>query len=116
MQDDVVRMVIETWEGAYGFWPNRLDCTAVLAPGILTYLTPQEGEVFIAIDEGVVVKTGGEVVVSVRNAFRGRELGKLREAVEQQFLNLEERERNVQSVFSRLESGFIRNFQQLLKR
>lgn len=112
---DVKRMVVETRQGSFGFWPNRLDCTAALVPGILTYETESEGEVYVAVDEGVVVKTGGEVFVSVRHAIGGKELGKLREAVEHEFLNLEEREKNVRSVLAKLESGFIRQFQKFRK-
>ncbi len=111
---DVLRMVLETRQGSYGFWPNRLDCTAALAPGILTYETQSDGVMYIAIDEGVVIKIGTHVFVSVRNAIAGKELGRLREAVEREFQNLDEREKNVRTVLAKLESGFIRNFQELI--
>lgn len=112
---DVLRIVVETTSGSFGFLPNRLDCAAALVPGILTYETETEGVVYIAIDEGIVVKAGEEVFVSVRNAIEGKELGKLREAVEHDFVNLKERERNVRSALAKLESGFIRDFQELIK-
>jgi F-type H+-transporting ATPase subunit epsilon len=44
----------------------------------------------------------------VRNAIGGRDLGKLREAVDQEFLNLDEQEKNMRSVLAKLENGFIR--------
>src|SRR5215470_5843025 len=86
----VTRMVIETRDGSFGLLPHRLDCAAALAPGVLVYQTPEEGEAYVAVDEGVLVKTGAKVVVSVRNAIGGRDLGKLRVAVENEFLNLDE--------------------------
>jgi F-type H+-transporting ATPase subunit epsilon len=49
----------------------------------------------VAVDEGVLVKTGLDVLVSVRNAISGTDLGQLREAVEREFLNLNEREQSV---------------------
>ena len=52
------RIVAETREGSFGLLPHRLDCVAALAPGILIYETEAEGEVFVAVDEGVLVKTG----------------------------------------------------------
>ena len=107
-KEDVKRLVAETPQGAFGFWPHRLDCVAPLAPGILTYETETEGEVYIAIDEGIIVKTGFDVLVSVRNAIGGTELGELRAAVEQEFLNLDEREQSVRTVLAKMESGFIR--------
>lgn len=104
----VSRIVAETREGSFGLLPNRLDCVAALAPGILIFETETEGEVFVAVDEGVLVKTGVEVLVSVRNAISGTDLGQLREAVEREFLNLNEQEQNVRSVMAKMESGFIR--------
>jgi F-type H+-transporting ATPase subunit epsilon len=109
-QRDVLRIVAGTRDGSFGLLPNRLDCVAALSPGILTYETEAEGEVYIAVDEGVLVKSGREVLVSVRNAIGGLDLGKLRVAVEQEFLNLDEQEKKVRSVLAKMESGFIRRF------
>ena len=106
----VSRLVAGTRGGSFGLLPHRLDCVAALAPGILVFETEAEGEVFVAVDEGVLVKTGADVLVSVRNAIGGTDLGKLREAVEREFLNLDEQEKSLRSVLARLESGLIRRF------
>ena len=107
---DVVRIVAETREGSFGLLPHRLDCVAALVPGILTYETQSGGEIFVAVDEGVLVKTGPDVLVSVRRALSGTALSKLREAVEQEFLTLDELEQNTRSVMAKLESGFLHRF------
>ena len=104
----VTRIVAETREGSFGLLPHRLDCVAALAPGILIYESEADGEVYVAVDEGVLIKTGLDVLVSVRNAIAGTDLGKLRDSVEQEFLNLDEREQNVRSALAKMESGFIR--------
>jgi F-type H+-transporting ATPase subunit epsilon len=104
----VVRIVAETHEGSFGLLPHRRDCVAALAPGILIYETKSQGEVYVAVDEGVLVKTGLDVLVSVRNAIGGTDLGQLRDSVEREFLNLNEREQSVRSVMVKMESGFIR--------
>jgi len=106
----VKRIVAETPQGSFGLLPRRLDCTAVLEPGILTYETETGGEVYVAVDEGILVKAGADVLVSVRNAIGGMDLGELREAVEREFVNLNENEKQVRSVLARLESGFVRRF------
>jgi F-type H+-transporting ATPase subunit epsilon len=103
----VSRIVAETREGSFGLLPHRLDCVAALAPGILTYQKEGEGEVYVAVDEGVLVKTGLDVLVSVRNAIGGTDLGQLQEAVKREFLNLNEREQSVRSVMAKMESDFI---------
>ncbi len=108
--NDVKRIVAETPRGSFGLLPRRLDCVAVLAPGILTYETETDGEVYVAVDEGVLVKTGTNVLVSVRNAMGGLSLGQLREAVEREFVNLDEGEKQIRAVLAKLESGFVRRF------
>lgn len=104
----VARIVAETPEGSFGILPQRLDCVAVLSPGILIYQEESGGEVYLAVDEGVLIKTGPEVLVSVRHAIAGADLARLREAVEGEFLTLDERERSVRSALAKIESGFIR--------
>ncbi len=104
----VARIVAETRQGSFGLLPHRLDCVAALTPGILTYETDAEGEVYVAVDEGVLVKTGPDVRVSVRRALGGTDLGQLREAVEREFLTLDKHEQSVRSVLAKMESGFIR--------
>ena len=109
-KSDVSRIVAETAVGSFGILPHRLDCVAALVPGILVFETAAEGEVYVAVDEGVLVKAGADVLVSVRNAIAGTDLRKLRAAVEQEFLNLDEQEREARLVLAKLESGFIHRF------
>jgi F-type H+-transporting ATPase subunit epsilon len=104
----VSRIVADTREGSFGLLPQRLDCVAPLTPGILTFESEADGEVYVAVDEGVLVKTGKDVLISVRNAIDGKDLGQLRETVEQEFLSLDEHEQSVRLVMAKLENGFIR--------
>lgn len=106
----VLRIVAETREGSFGLLPHRLDCVAALTPGILTYETEADGEGFVAVDEGVLVKTGPDVLVSVRRAIGGTDLNQLRDAVGKEFLTLDEHEQNVRTVMTKLETGFLRRF------
>ncbi len=104
----VSRIVAETREGSFGLLPHRRDCVAALAPGILIYETEGGGEVYVAVDEGVLVKTGPDVLISVRNAIAGTDLAKLREDIEREFLTLDKQEQDVRSVMMKMESGLIR--------
>ncbi|MDQ2860856.1 MAG: F0F1 ATP synthase subunit epsilon [Pseudomonadota bacterium] len=105
---DVSRIVAETRDGSFGLLPHRLDCVAALSPGILTYESQSDGEVFLAVDEGVLVKTGPDVLVSVRRALSGTDLGQLRESVDREFLTLDEQEQSVRSVLAKMEGDLIR--------
>ena len=106
----VSRIAAETRSGSLGLLPHRLDCVAALKPGILIYETEAGGEVFLAVDEGVLVKAGSDVLVSVRRAIAGTDLGRLHEAVEKEFLSMNEREKNVRAVTEKLEIGLLRRF------
>ncbi|WP_442510420.1 F0F1 ATP synthase subunit epsilon [Novipirellula sp. SH528] len=109
---DVLRVVAETQFGSFGILPHRLDCVAAITPGILVYQTVDAGESFVAVDEGAMVKTGLNVLVSVRNAIVGVDLSELREAVQREFLTLNEQEQNVRAVLARMESDFVRHIAQ----
>lgn len=113
--DRILRVVVETWQGVYGILPNRLDGTAALAPGILMYEIHGEGVQYMAVGEGVMVKKGNEVIISVRRCISGKKLGELHQAIEVEFSHLKERETRIRTALAKLESGFIRNFQELLK-
>ncbi|HUG24503.1 MAG TPA: F0F1 ATP synthase subunit epsilon [Albitalea sp.] len=106
----VARIVVETAQGSFGLLPRRLDCVAALVPGILSFDAVGQGEVFLAVDEGVLVKTGPAVVVSVRRALRGKDLARLRDTVEQEFLTLDAQEEAMRTAMARLETGFLRRF------
>ncbi len=106
----VSRIVAEAREGSFGLLPHRLDCVAALTTGILIYETEVGGEAYVAVDEGVLIKTGPNVIVSVRRALGGTDLGRLRDSVEREFRTLDEHERSVRSVMAKLETGFLRRF------
>jgi F-type H+-transporting ATPase subunit epsilon len=105
--NDVLRIVVQTRDGSLGLLPRRRDCVAALAPGILLYQTDTAAEVYVAVDEGVLVKVGPDVLVSVRRAVGGADLHQLRDAVARQFLSLNEHERDARSVTAKLEAGFL---------
>ncbi|QAY86142.1 F0F1 ATP synthase subunit epsilon [Pseudomonas arsenicoxydans] len=113
METNVTRIVVETPEGSFGFLPKRLDCVAALVPGILSFETESQGEVFLALDAGVLVKTGQDVVISARRALRGDDLSQLHDAIEQQFLTLDTQEAAMRQAMARLETGFMRRFASL---
>ncbi|MFT6990284.1 MAG: F-type H+-transporting ATPase subunit epsilon [Paraglaciecola sp.] len=104
---NVMRVIVETLEGSYGILPNRRDCTAALAPGILTYEIESGKEIYIAIDQGIVVKKGNDILVSVRQAIQGISLSQLREAIKAEFLTLDEKQQEIRFAMDKLESSFL---------
>jgi F-type H+-transporting ATPase subunit epsilon len=106
-EEHVLRMVVQTPDGALGLLPNRRDCVTALRPGVLFYETDASGEIYIAVDEGVLVKSGPEVLVSVARAIAGNDLTQLRGAVEREFQIQDEDERSARAIMAKLEAGFV---------
>jgi F-type H+-transporting ATPase subunit epsilon len=107
LEQDVVKVVAEAENGSFCLLPSHIDFVAPLTPGLLAF-TPRDGEeIFLAVDEGVLVKCGPEVLVSTWNAVRGP-LGELRQAVREQFRELGEREQKARSALGRLEASLVR--------
>jgi F-type H+-transporting ATPase subunit epsilon len=102
---NVNNIVAETSGGSFGFLPQRLDCVAVLVPGIFSYKTDKVH--YLAVDEGIMVKAGAQVLVSVRNAVGGVELGKLADTVKNEFKKTDSDEEKVRYMVSKLETGFL---------
>jgi len=110
LDEDVVKVIAEGGDGYFCLLPRHIDFVSALVPGILSYYTESGEEVFLAVDEGILVKYGQEVLVSSRNAVRGPNLEALRQTVEEEFKALDEQRKEVRSVVAKIEANFIRRF------
>ena len=107
--EGVSGIVAETREGSFGLLPHRLDCVAALVPGILAY-TLGDHTAYLAVDQGVLVKSGADVMVSVRQAIQGTTLHELHETVKREYLSLDRQERDVRAAVARMESALLGRF------
>jgi F-type H+-transporting ATPase subunit epsilon len=105
----VVKVVAEGPEGYFALLPRHLDVAAALTPGLFVYVTVAGEERFLGVDEGVLVKCGAEVRVSVLDAIESDDLASLRADVASRFLSLDEHERRARTALARLEAGAIRH-------
>jgi F-type H+-transporting ATPase subunit epsilon len=110
IDEDATKVIAEAEDGFFCLLPRHRDFVAALVPGLLSFTDAGGGEEWLAVDEGILVKAGPEVLVSTRNAMRGPDLGSLRQTVEEQFRLLDERERMTRYALARLEAGFVRRF------
>jgi len=110
VQEDVAKVTAEAHNGSFCLLPKHVDFVAALVPGILSFQTAGGREAFVAVDEGILVKCGEEVMVSTRNAVRGADLGQLRRTVEERFKVLDDREKTARSAMVKIEAGFVRRF------
>ena len=108
VEAQVEKVIAEAENGSFCLLPKHIDFVAALVPGLLSYHTANGAEHFLAVDEGLLVKTGDEVLVTVRSAVRGPHLGRLQQAVRDQFEKLDEQERRARSLLVKLEMGIMR--------
>lgn len=113
-ENKVSKVVLETAKGSYGILPQRLDCVAALVPGIFTYETSRSKLQYLAIDEGIMIKTGYNIIISAHNAIGGADLGNLHDLVLKEFKELRDSEKKFRQSMAKIESNFIlrlKNFQ-----
>lgn len=114
LEEEVAAITAEGRDGGFGLRPNHIDFVAALAPGLLGYRRSAGGqEHYLAVDRGVLVKRGAEVMVSVRNAVAEAPLEKLAQVVAERFSESDERQRQVQTAVARLEADFLRRFMEI---
>jgi F-type H+-transporting ATPase subunit epsilon len=115
LDEEVNKVTGEAENGCFCLLPRHIDFVTVLVPGILSFESVAGQETFLAVDEGILLKCGSQVVVSTRNAVQNSDLRLLQETVEKQFRVLDEREKMTRSALSKLEANIVRQFVELGK-
>lgn len=113
VDESVVKFNAEGPEGHFCLLPRHRDWVATLVPGLVSFVALDGGEIFVAVDRGILVKCGDEVLVSVRRAVRGGDLAGLRDVVETRFRHCDDQEKEARGAIARLEAGVIRRFLEL---
>jgi len=109
---EVTSVTAESPDGSFCLLPRHIDYVSALVPGIVAY-TMGDDEHFVAVDEGILVKCGAEVSISVRNAIQHHSLEALRASVDQTFKGRDDRERTARTAMMRLEAGLVQQFVRL---
>ena len=113
VDEEVAKVAAEAENGWFCLLPRHADFVAALVPGVLVFTTPDRAEGLVALDHGMLVKCGADVLVSAWRGARGDDLATLRQVVEREFLELDDRERAARSALARLEAGVVRRFVEL---
>ena len=115
LEEEVSKITAEAANGSFCLLPRHIDFVTALVPGILIFVSVRGEEKFLAVDEGILVKSSAEVLVSTRHAVQSSDLGLLQETVEKQFRILNEREKVTRSALAKLEVNIVRQFMELGK-
>ena len=113
LDQDVTKVKAEAENGWLCILPRHVDFVTSLVPGILSFDSPAGKTEYVAIDHGVLVKCGPEVLVSTRSAVAGGDLGGLKETVEKKFHALREKEQASRELETKLEADLVRGLIEL---
>lgn len=115
LDQSVTKVIAEGTHGSFCILPRHTDFLSSLVPGILILNPDQDDPIYFASDHGLLVKRGGDVLISVRRALQGEDLESLKEAVHNQFLQLDENDRACQTAVASLEANLLRKFFEMQK-
>ncbi|HEY9651578.1 MAG TPA: F0F1 ATP synthase subunit epsilon [Coleofasciculaceae cyanobacterium] len=110
LDEAVVKVNAEAKNGCFCLLPHHINFVTALAPGILSFVSTDGQETFLAVDEGILVKCGVQVLVSTRNAVLSTDLKQLKQTIEQRFRRLDEQEKNARLALTKLEANIVRQF------
>jgi len=116
LDQQVIKINAEGAMGAFGLLPKHVDFATELVPGLLSYSLPGGGEGFAAVDGGILVKRGPDVLISTRQGAVGTELGGLQRQLEEEFGRSDQAERRVRTTLAQLESDLARRISELSRR
>jgi F-type H+-transporting ATPase subunit epsilon len=107
------KVTVQGREGSRTYLPAHIDFSTVVVPSVMSWQPAEGEEQFAAVDEGMLVKVGDEVLLSTSYAVYGPPLGRLRETVEEQFSERGEREKTARTALAKLEASIMRRFMEL---
>ncbi|MGK7958239.1 MAG: F0F1 ATP synthase subunit epsilon [Crocosphaera sp.] len=109
----IIKIVAEGENGSFCLLPNHIDFLSALVPGILSYTLENQEEIFLAINEGILVKRGTDVFVSTLQAVADKDLETLQTTVTKKFRTLDEKEKLIRSALAKFEATIIRRFKDI---
>lgn len=109
---DVTKITAEAVDGEFCILPRHIDFVTALVPGIMSFIADGE-ETFVAVDGGVLVKKGDDVMISSPRAVVGPKLGELQNTVLSEFIKIDDSERRARSAMAKLEADIVRKFMEM---
>jgi len=113
LETRVTRMSGESDRGSFTLLPRHADGAMLLRPGLLSYVGEDGAEVFVAVDEGILVKVDRDVRVACERAVAAGNLENARSALVRYLHERSEHERKSKSVLMALEADVLRRLGEL---
>ena len=106
LDEDMDKITAPGAEGSFQILPRHMDVVWTLQSGILT-LTKDDEDSYYAINQGVLVKEKDLVQISSYQIVGSESLDKLHKTVEENFRNLDEKEKRMNHILDKLEADTL---------
>lgn len=114
VDEEIDRLTAEGHDGLFTILPRHVDFVSTLVTGILSYRPVGATEdAYTAVDRGILVKRGADVLVSTRRGAHSDDLDHLAQNVLAELYRLDKQERQTRTALARLEANFIQRFVEL---
>lgn len=114
VDEEVDKVIAEGLDGSFCLKPRHIDFVSALKQGILQYETGGK-EYYTAIDEGILVKCGVDVMVSVLNGIVATNLAELHKTVKDVFYKSEELNKATDFAMKSMEAELLLHFFEINK-
>lgn len=104
---EVLAIHAEGFEGNFTILPRHADYVSYIGPSIFAF-SRRGGDEYFGLDDGVLVKCGRKVSLSVRHAISGKSLPELKARVSGEFKNIDEGERKARRAMAELGGGIAK--------
>lgn len=95
LEQEVTKITAEANSGIFCLSSNHTDFAAALVPGILAFETEPQSPMFVAINEGLMFKSGSEVLVATIQAVSGGDIKRLQHTVDAEFKETNAQQQNL---------------------
>lgn len=113
VDEPVVKVIAEADFGSFALLPEHADIAALLVPGLLAYHLEDGREIFVAVDHGLLVKTGVHVRAACQRAVVAGDLGTAEETVRERFKVRTDTEKRARRALIQLESEILKRVVEL---
>lgn len=108
IDESASKVTAESDRGSFSILPKHADGAILLVPGLLSYVAESGEEVFVAIDEGVLVKAAADVRVACQRATVAGGLEDAESALRDQLQRQSDHENRARTALIRLEAEVMR--------
>ena len=113
LDENIEKISFESLSGSRTFLPHHIDTVSALPPNIVTVRTTAHKDIYLACTQGILVKQGEHILISVHKAVIGNDLNHLAELIKTEFAQDEDDRRQVNTAIARLEAQLSRGFMNL---